>query len=508
MIARRAVYLWGSSYYIGQMAKDMFMLPRPPPDLVIDCTTLSSIKDAFYRKSPPSTPVNNKIHGVIRLERHYETEGGMPSTHTMNALSMPWLIVYLVYQRVYRTNWDHLGTNGMEYKNNIHNDTSFFVVVGVAVLWSVLCIVSRLYMGVHSPADMIIGGAIGILMLGIHVLYGEALDMFFLTSTSSLSLSSLFSDTFNISSFLGNFLTSPWFLPTFSAFLAYVYPRPAKPRWVSTPGDTTLILGVVAGVTLASVLVIQTVKLRLQKDHPNRTYTDYDVIQYLNHRPIHIDYHYAEIMGMLVRFVVGVAIMMLTRLILKALTLPLFITLIGHEYAPKDELDDNLSSDNRYSTHTAPINSDDTTLSTSKESSVSNEKNGSSTTSTGTLRQRRPHVQLSYDESQNNQSKNNDPATNDNDPPGKLRIKLPHNPFDTSSTSTVTKTKDTSTGTKPSTTTVVPEMVKIAPFRRYIIELPVKFITYFFVGFQAPFTTVYVFQHFLPSSLGKDYEFI
>ena len=68
-VARRMLVFWCLYMYIGQATKDVLKIPRPP--------------------SPP----------VIRIERRYALEFGMPSTHAMTGLGMPFTILYLVYGR-------------------------------------------------------------------------------------------------------------------------------------------------------------------------------------------------------------------------------------------------------------------------------------------------------------------------------------------------------------------------------------------------------------------------
>lgn len=68
-IARRMVVFWCLFMYIGQATKDILKIPRPP--------------------SPP----------VVRIEKRYALEYGMPSTHAMTGLGMPFTILYLAYGR-------------------------------------------------------------------------------------------------------------------------------------------------------------------------------------------------------------------------------------------------------------------------------------------------------------------------------------------------------------------------------------------------------------------------
>ncbi len=68
-IARRMLVFWCLYMYIGQATKDILKIPRPP--------------------SPP----------VVRIEKRYALEYGMPSTHAMTGLGMPFTILYLAYGR-------------------------------------------------------------------------------------------------------------------------------------------------------------------------------------------------------------------------------------------------------------------------------------------------------------------------------------------------------------------------------------------------------------------------
>lgn len=68
-IARRMVFLWALFMYCGQAAKDIIQWPRPP--------------------SPP----------VISVEKRYQWEYGMPSTHAMVGALIPFCLVYYSYDR-------------------------------------------------------------------------------------------------------------------------------------------------------------------------------------------------------------------------------------------------------------------------------------------------------------------------------------------------------------------------------------------------------------------------
>lgn len=68
-LARRTVIMWAVIMYIGQSAKDVIQWPRPP--------------------CPP----------VISVEKRFEIEYGMPSTHAMVGTLMPFCLVYFTYDR-------------------------------------------------------------------------------------------------------------------------------------------------------------------------------------------------------------------------------------------------------------------------------------------------------------------------------------------------------------------------------------------------------------------------
>lgn len=68
-LARRIVFMWALIMYIGQAAKDVIQWPRPP--------------------CPP----------VISVEKRFQVEYGMPSTHAMVGTLIPVCIVYFTYDR-------------------------------------------------------------------------------------------------------------------------------------------------------------------------------------------------------------------------------------------------------------------------------------------------------------------------------------------------------------------------------------------------------------------------
>lgn len=183
-VGRRVVTVWAFAYWTGQVLKDYLRLPRPHKDV------------------------------VIQLENHYAAEYGMPSTHAMNAIFMPLYILYLVHGRT------DAGA------------TVQAISVIVALSWVVLCTLSRLYMGVHCVADIVVGLFIGLCCLALGISYGPLIDNLILTSWWS------------------------WIcVPMLCCGAVAIYPRPT--HWVNSPGDTAVIIGgtCVAAITYPCMVV-------------------------------------------------------------------------------------------------------------------------------------------------------------------------------------------------------------------------------------------------------------
>eukprot|EP01032_Pedospumella_encystans_P009031 gene9031-10665_t len=128
-----AVPFLGNFFFMqiaGQLAKDFFRLPRPV-----------SPKDC---KNP-----------IIKLDTHFETEYGLPSTHTIAGL-LP-LVTLLILSR-----------HGMPIS------VTAWVMSGV--YW-VSVALSRLYLGVHSVYDLIAGAILGVTMMLFLHCYGDSLDV-------------------------------------------------------------------------------------------------------------------------------------------------------------------------------------------------------------------------------------------------------------------------------------------------------------------------------------------
>jgi hypothetical protein len=282
LVARQVIFLWCSSYYAIHFIKDSLMLPRPPAFKACivhasrleaaavtertrrgrigqaaisqhgtaagNCSAASAdipgkepvfqtsgspshasdaagaaVRSAASSLAPCKTDYaevlaevdacTTCVHGAVKLERQYEHEYGFPSSHTHNSIAMPFFVLYLTHGR---------------YAGSVP------LLAAALVAWCVSCILSRLYLGVHSVPDLIGGALHGVVMLALHITYGAALDDWLLN-------------------------TPPLIVAAVMVFImvgaTIIYPRPAKPAWVPTPGDTTLILSVTCGVSIAASLI-------------------------------------------------------------------------------------------------------------------------------------------------------------------------------------------------------------------------------------------------------------
>jgi membrane-associated phospholipid phosphatase len=182
-LGRKMMLLWSASYYVGQCMKDVLKLPRPTE------------------------------RDIVVLESQYLSEFGVPSTHCMNAVSMPTYLCYLVFTK-YSLSSAEAG-----------------VLVSLCLFWMVTCILSRFYMGVHYILDAIVGSCIGFFFLIFYVLFSASIDSF-LASLPILQLVCL--------------------LQTLTIALSYLYPK--EKVWANSVGDTILILGATNGALVGSYL--------------------------------------------------------------------------------------------------------------------------------------------------------------------------------------------------------------------------------------------------------------
>ncbi|XP_006632397.2 sphingosine-1-phosphate phosphatase 1 [Lepisosteus oculatus] len=232
-VSRRLIVIWVWVMYLGQCTKDIIRWSRP--------------------SSPP----------VVKVEMFYNSEYSMPSTHAMSGTAIPLGLFLLTYGR-----WEY----------------PFLLGLASAVCWCSLVCISRIYMGMHSILDVVVGFLYSILIL---VAFHPALEVI---------------DNFNLTCRYAPLII-------ISLHLAMGVFSFTLDTWSTSRGDTAQILGTGAGIACASHL---NYLLGLMPDPP------------LTQLPFSPPPLSAALVGRcLVRFVLGVAVLLATRAVMKALTIPL-----------------------------------------------------------------------------------------------------------------------------------------------------------------------------------------
>jgi membrane-associated phospholipid phosphatase len=123
----------------GQLTKDFFRLPRPI--------------------SPPGCK-----NPIIKLDNHFDTEYGLPSTHTIAGLLPATTMLILL-------------------RHGVPISTPAWIA---AVIYWISVALSRLYLGVHSVYDVIAGALLGTTLTAVLHAYGDALDVLFYQCADAL----------------------------------------------------------------------------------------------------------------------------------------------------------------------------------------------------------------------------------------------------------------------------------------------------------------------------------
>eukprot|EP00092_Neocalanus_flemingeri_P036255 GFUD01039474.1.p1 GENE.GFUD01039474.1~~GFUD01039474.1.p1 ORF type:complete len:431 (+),score=81.96 GFUD01039474.1:234-1526(+) len=178
-VGRRVILVGNFLFYIGQGLKDIIRWPRPP--------------------MPP----------VVRLEQRWEAEYGMPSTHAMMALSLPLSVILFTMNTPFNSVWITIGS-----------------------FWCLVVCCCRIYLGMHSLADVVVGLGVSSFLLLFTIPIAHYGDYFLLSST----LAPLVTLTLSI-----------------LAILCY----PGSYQWTPARGETTFIIGGYFGTQLGSWLGFQ-----------------------------------------------------------------------------------------------------------------------------------------------------------------------------------------------------------------------------------------------------------
>jgi len=231
--------LMGTCFYIAGFFKTLLCLPRPP--------------------SPPIVPLENAY------------DWALPSHHSLLGVVLPWYI------------WLYA---------HIHFEMTSFqmaLVVTLIVLWSFGVLLSRLYLGVHSPADIVCGGIIGVIVLCLWMLVDDYVDMYISQSDIGPQLR------------------------LFAAMFLLMYVHPIATRGTPSFTDTVVLCGVM------SAIVIQRSQRTRLMGNPSllESYPNISVLGFLR--------------SWLIRLTIGVVSVGVLKVVLKAILKP--ICLLGFRIA-------------------------------------------------------------------------------------------------------------------------------------------------------------------------------
>lgn len=249
-VGRRVIFLWSIVMYIGQSLKDIIRWPRP------------------------GRPVS-------QLQQRWALEYGMPSTHAMVAVSIPFSLFIFTQQR---------------YLYPAH------VGLSIAIVWCTIVCLSRIYLGMHSVLDVLVGLVLTFGLMIILIPLVDFLDFFIVTN-----------------------IFSPIFVICISILLVYFYPQP-KEKWTPTRGDTTMTISVCAGLQIGAWLTYQ-----FSDVHPTPPLEPHIIIW-----PT-----YQMIGHLLLRTVFGMCCIMATRAIGKSITYAMACAVLGKD---KNEVRNSPSS--------------------------------------------------------------------------------------------------------------------------------------------------------------------
>lgn len=133
----------------GQLVKDWVKYPRPESDK------------------------------IAKLEKHFETEYGFPSTHAMSgAIPLSLLWSFIRYSRNFH--------DVSRHESFMKADFLLWIAAGLVVWISVS--LSRLYMGVHAVIDIIGGSIIAFFLMGVLHAVGDDIGILLHDSTFSVSI--------------------------------------------------------------------------------------------------------------------------------------------------------------------------------------------------------------------------------------------------------------------------------------------------------------------------------
>ncbi|XP_012521403.1 sphingosine-1-phosphate phosphatase 1 [Monomorium pharaonis] len=177
-VAQRVVLVWAIIMATGQMLKDIICWPRPA--------------------CPPA----------VRLQNKWSQEYGMPSTHAMVGITIPFsLVLFTMNKYIYPSSLGYI----------------------IALLWCALVSMSRLYLGMHTVLDVVAGLVLAIALMIPLIPLVDITNSYVIT----------------------NF----WLVAILIAIsIAAIVYYPSSPKWTPTRNDTTMVVSVAAGLHVGAWL--------------------------------------------------------------------------------------------------------------------------------------------------------------------------------------------------------------------------------------------------------------
>ncbi|KAM3959581.1 sphingosine-1-phosphate phosphatase 1 [Aphomia sociella] len=254
-VGRRVVLVWTVVMYIGQGFKDIIRWPRPG-------------------------------HPVKKLQTKWAIEYGMPSTHAMVGVSIPFsVLLYTMDRYEYPAQWGLL----------------------IAISWCSLICVSRIYLGMHSVLDIAAGLLLSTVLLIVLIPLVDCLDGFLIKS-----------------------YYSPMLVITISILVIVFHPNADK--WTPTRGDTTMIVSVCAGILTGSWTNYQLGNMTASTDLP----------------PYEIIWPSIEMLGCtILRTILGFCGVLATRAIGKSVSYAFVCALLGKDKNELRNSEDSLDNKNK-----------------------------------------------------------------------------------------------------------------------------------------------------------------
>eukprot|EP00455_Lapot_gusevi_P010916 TRINITY_DN149_c0_g1_i2.p1 TRINITY_DN149_c0_g1~~TRINITY_DN149_c0_g1_i2.p1 ORF type:complete len:434 (+),score=88.92 TRINITY_DN149_c0_g1_i2:60-1304(+) len=188
---RSLVLLFTFGLFFGDFLKNLFALPRPPLRFLID--------GHQYREV-----IDNR-------------DFGWPSTHSLNAVVVPFFLIHHFWGGIWLWNSSHPFL------------TMFWHSMGL--LWCASITVSRLYLGVHSPADVQGGMILGGVLLKLWIWSDHSVLLWMMENQST-----------------------PLYFSILCLILLLVCPRPAPPVANYTYQEVVTLLGFLHGFVIGAWL--------------------------------------------------------------------------------------------------------------------------------------------------------------------------------------------------------------------------------------------------------------